>query len=202
MELVGSGDPTGCGEGFSFNRIPLKSTFHKRWLGAITTSNLSSCEPHANIKYSIAEQQQAYREQIMKIWDAQYNSLSSNNEIASFNGVTAEESQYEARSANINSEEGVEDADDSSSVNTAASFSGKAAPADPYETSNKARSFSSYSKYLIIKRKIPIPDDPSSTFTQTEIIRDPRVIMAYLEERLLIEKKASGRGPLTITTSM
>lgn len=75
VELIGPGDPTTRGEGFSFIRIPLKSTFHRRWM----TEPLPNSG--AGSKFSIAQQQQAYREQIMKIWDAQYTALVSTAEL-------------------------------------------------------------------------------------------------------------------------
>jgi len=69
VELVGSGDPTGCGEGFSFVRIPLKSTFNSKWIQDTIGNNTTG-------KISISQQQQAYKDQIMRIWDAQNASLS------------------------------------------------------------------------------------------------------------------------------
>lgn len=67
VELIGSGDPTGCEEGFSFVRIPLKNTFSSKWVQDTIGS--------ATGKISISQQQQAYKDQIMKIWDAQNTTL-------------------------------------------------------------------------------------------------------------------------------
>lgn len=81
VELIGSGDPTGCEEGFSFVRIPLKNTFSSKWIQD-TIGNTTG-------KISISQQQQAYKDQIMKIWDAQNTTLSrteSGDEKLKWNG--------------------------------------------------------------------------------------------------------------------
>lgn len=174
VELVGSGDPTGCGEGFSFNRIPLKSTFHRRWASGSLTLPSDISDDIGPGKYSIAEQQQAYREQIMRIWDSQYNSLSNPNPLIQYKGNTLEQA---TRSVSLDEDINDEETDDdliSVSSSSTSPFKGNvtiSASAPP-----------PFPKQLIIRRKV-LAEDGITTCYQTDIIKDSRIIIEYLEQK-------------------
>ncbi|KAM0684059.1 hypothetical protein MDAP_000799 [Mitosporidium daphniae] len=173
VELNGSGDPTGCGEGFSFNRIPLKSnTFHQKRWSASPANDQSVLDEDK--KYSIAEQQQAYREQIMKIWDAQYNALLNPNRLSQYKGISYEDQTMLPNSFHELDE--VDEIDDetlsqSSSLSSSSSLGISSSTTIP-----------PFPKQLLIKRKV-LGEDGTSVLYQTELIKDSRIIIEYLEQK-------------------
>ncbi|OLY83317.1 putative transcription initiation factor TFIID 111 kDa subunit [Smittium mucronatum] len=76
LQLCGEGDSTGMGSGFSFLRVSMKDIFLRA--GESITEKLAEIEarPKSAHRYNVAEQQEIYREEIMKIWNAQFNELS------------------------------------------------------------------------------------------------------------------------------
>ncbi|KAL1915122.1 uncharacterized protein VTP21DRAFT_7603 [Calcarisporiella thermophila] len=80
LKLYGEGDPTGRGEGFSFIRVSMKDIFLRQ--GESAAEKLAQLEqrPKSAHRYNVAEQQQVYREEIARIWNAQYQSLSNPTE--------------------------------------------------------------------------------------------------------------------------
>ena len=183
LELHGPGDPTGCGQGFSFIRIPLKSTFHKRWM------DVSQKELVQTGKYSLAQQQQVYREEIMRIWDAQYSSLVSTT------GPSAEELEHLAAE---NDEEVTVDPQESKSVLSMSSQQTGVAMStsshvymEPFDdhlssvSSGIGRSPSvkenEGSQILEITREFRGHD--GQIFHEIEYVSDPLVISSYLKHR-------------------
>ncbi|PVU91182.1 hypothetical protein BB561_004526 [Smittium simulii] len=77
LQLCGEGDTTGVGSGFSFLRVSMKDIFLRA--GESIEEKLAEIEarPKSAHRYNVAEQQEIYREEIMKIWEAQYMELSS-----------------------------------------------------------------------------------------------------------------------------
>lgn len=73
IQIHGSGDPTGCGEGFSFLKTSMK--------GGFTKSNTKDQQPQISggHSYNVAQQQKAYEEEISKTWYTQIKSLSFQN---------------------------------------------------------------------------------------------------------------------------
>ncbi|ORY41606.1 hypothetical protein BCR33DRAFT_767451 [Rhizoclosmatium globosum] len=74
VQLYGGGDPTGCGEGFSFIRQSMKEMFYREG-EAPPPSALKT--PKNLVRFSYSEQQVVYKEEIRRIWNAQFKRLSS-----------------------------------------------------------------------------------------------------------------------------
>lgn len=77
LKLHGEGDPSSRGEGFSFIRVSMKDIFLRA--GERIEDRLAEIEarPKSAHRYNVAEQQAIYREEITRIWRAQYEALSS-----------------------------------------------------------------------------------------------------------------------------
>lgn len=73
IQIHGAGDPTGCGEGFSFLKTSMKGGFLK---SGIDNGKAQSSSGHS---YNVAEQQRAYEEEISKTWYTHAKSLSITN---------------------------------------------------------------------------------------------------------------------------
>ena len=181
LELYGNGDPTGCGQGFSFIRIPVKSTFHKRWMDH-TQKDLVQTG-----KYSLAQQQQIYKEEIMRIWDAQYASLSCRQIMP----LSREDSEK------YKNEDDPQDNNTNFDARSVISYSSRPPSVlpqhlhdDDLEDNISLSSMTSRSavvtgpnlkKVLIIKRTIRLPD--GDYISESECVRDPLVISGYLHQR-------------------
>lgn len=70
VQIHGAGDPTGCGEGFSFLKTSMKGGFLKSGLESSKANNSGG---HS---YNVAQQQKAYEEEISKTWYTHAKSLS------------------------------------------------------------------------------------------------------------------------------
>lgn len=78
IQIHGVGDPTGCGEGFSFLKTSMKGGFVKS--GSPSSNNNSSNKKGTNThSYNVAQQQKAYDEEIAKTWYTHTKSLSISN---------------------------------------------------------------------------------------------------------------------------
>ncbi|KAJ1930804.1 hypothetical protein FBU59_006931, partial [Linderina macrospora] len=77
LKLYGEGDPTGKGDGFSFVRVSMKDIFLRA--GESVQEKLAEIEarPKSAHRYNVAEQQQIYKEEIMRIWKTQFAELAS-----------------------------------------------------------------------------------------------------------------------------
>lgn len=73
VQIHGAGDPTGCGEGFSFLKTSMKGGFLKSGLENSKSQNSGG---HS---YNVAQQQKAYEEEISKTWYTHAKSLSVTN---------------------------------------------------------------------------------------------------------------------------
>ncbi|KIK70768.1 hypothetical protein GYMLUDRAFT_32818 [Collybiopsis luxurians FD-317 M1] len=170
LRLHGEGDPTGRGEAFSFIRISMKEIFVKA--GEDYEQKMAEAEnrPKSQHRYNVAEQQQIYKSEIERIWKAQFDSLSRKDEPQ----LTAEDErrdalktqQLEAQQQQVNRE-----------------FT----PLDP---SSRGPSMDrggsvdpeAHRRVMRIKRLI-------NGSWETEIVRDPAVIRAYIRNRQLIEEE-------------
>ncbi|KAJ3155269.1 hypothetical protein HDU86_004359 [Geranomyces michiganensis] len=77
IKLYGPGDPSGRGEAFSFIRASMKEPFLRYGESAEERAERGRHKPKSSHRFSFAEQQQVYREEIKRIWDAQIASLSA-----------------------------------------------------------------------------------------------------------------------------
>ncbi|KAL0578462.1 hypothetical protein V5O48_003511 [Marasmius crinis-equi] len=159
LKLHGDGDPSGRGEAFSFIRISMKDIFVKA--GEDPEQKMAEAEnrPKSAHRYNVAEQQQIYRSEIERIWKAQYDSLTKKEEPE----LTAEDEQrYELKTAQLQQQQ-------QQAANEAAARDGSVDP-------------EAGKKVLRIKRLV-------DGKWETEIIRDPAVIRAYVRNRQAIEEE-------------
>ncbi|KAF9244507.1 TAF1 transcription initiation factor TFIID subunit TAF1 [Melanogaster broomeanus] len=186
LRLHGEGDPTGRGEAFSFIRISMKDIFVKA--GEDYEQKLAEAEnrPKSAHRYNVAEQQQIYKSEIERIWKAQFDSLSRKDEPP----LTPEDEapppvevkKPPQRQASMRHETPFSPA-------MSPTAAGPASPAFSRGSSlERDREMSlgpeGSRKVLRIKRLV---DDE----WQTEIIRDPAVIRAYVRARQILEEEAT-----------
>ncbi|KAJ7109984.1 TAF1 transcription initiation factor TFIID subunit TAF1 [Mycena epipterygia] len=187
LRLHGEGDPTGRGEAFSFIRISMKDIFVKAGENyeqkIIHLSAEAENRPKSAHRYNVAEQQVIYKSEIERIWKAQFDSLSRKDEPQ----LTAEEKEEDTPKARQPSVRQETVPPEMSPV--AGPSSGPASPAFSRGSSlDRDREMSmgpdGSSRVLRIKRLI-------LGEWQTEIIRDPAVIRAYVRGRQAIEEEAT-----------
>ncbi|KAF8846178.1 TAF1 transcription initiation factor TFIID subunit TAF1 [Paxillus ammoniavirescens] len=188
LRLHGEGDPTGRGEAFSFIRISMKDIFVKA--GEDYEQKLAEAEnrPKSAHRYNVAEQQQIYKSEIERIWKAQFDSLSRKDEPQ----LTPEEAAPPPPPVDVK-----KPPQRQASMRNETPFSpvmspipvGPPSPAFSRGSSlERDREMSmgpeGSRKVLRIKRLV---DDE----WQTEIIRDPAVIRAYVRARQILEEEAT-----------
>jgi len=216
LRLHGDGDPTGRGEAFSFIRISMKDIFvkagedYEQKLGTtlhhhcdcslLTTTSCALAEaenrPKSAHRYNVAEQQQIYKSEIERIWNAQFNSLSQKNE------------------PQLSDDE---DKDSPKKLLPAAGPSARPSPVpsraasvDPQRTGSVG--LDDNRKVLRIKRLVSVLRNVVNIFSvltildiqidgvwRTEIVRDPAVITAYVRSRQLLEEETTNADSLAPT---
>ncbi|RDB29477.1 putative transcription initiation factor TFIID subunit [Hypsizygus marmoreus] len=183
LRLHGEGDPTGRGEAFSFIRISMKDIFVKA--GEDYEQKMAEAEsrPKSAHRYNVAEQQLIYKSEIERIWKAQFDSLSRKTEPQ----LTAEdEAKHEKkllqRQASLRP------------------YSQAMSPT-PAEPSRPASPAFSRGSSVDHDREMSMGPDGNKRVLrikrltdgewQTEIIRDPAVIRAYVRGRQALEEEAT-----------
>ncbi|KAF9437750.1 hypothetical protein BGZ76_011280 [Entomortierella beljakovae] len=204
LKLWGAGDPTGRGEGFSFVRISMKDIFLRQ--GESLEERLAQIEllPKSTHRYNVAEQQQVYREEITRIWNAQHQALSKTEEINGKDDEIAGDEEDDEETYNRQRREmstvdrhrvspspslfgryrdsGDRDRDrdmDDDNVSVAGSISSR---------TSVGNLGSSRNKYLIIKRLVR--QENGESVWKSETIRDPAVMNAYIRQRQYIEESS------------
>lgn len=77
LKLYGEGDPSGRGEAFSFIRVSMKDIFLRAGEDPEKVrAEIENRPKHAH-RYTVAEQQKVYKEEIARIWKAQFKALSN-----------------------------------------------------------------------------------------------------------------------------
>lgn len=76
VQIHGPGDPTGCGEGFSFLKASMKGGFTKSAASKAASKKAGSSSGHGS---AVSQQQRAYDEEISKTWYTNAKSLSVSN---------------------------------------------------------------------------------------------------------------------------
>ncbi|KAI9595620.1 hypothetical protein BDF19DRAFT_441045 [Syncephalis fuscata] len=206
LKLYGPGDPTGCGEGFSFLRISMKDVFIRAHEDPQQKLAEIDARPKSAHRYNVAEQQQAYREEITRIWNTQMQSLS-------------QQTYQEPADDDIDDDEDEDDDDRSeqsgygrrNSWEDTGSY-GRGGPFSPTASmgssawdrgdhdmeddmisltesqgSRTSGGPSHANRYLIIKRRVRQPN--GNEVWEEERVTEPAVISAYLRQRQLIEEK-------------
>ncbi|TFK36914.1 TAF1 transcription initiation factor TFIID subunit TAF1 [Crucibulum laeve] len=187
LRLHGEGDPSGRGEAFSFIRISMKDIFVKA--GEDYEQKIAEAEsrPKSAHRYNVAEQQQIYKSEIERIWKAQFDSLSRKDEPQ----LTEED---EKRDAMKKLQTQASARRDTHSYTPAMSPMAHGTSAPPSPAFSRGSSLDrdregsvgpdGSRKVLRIRRLI-------DGEWQTEIIRDPAVIRAYVRGRQAIEEEAT-----------
>ncbi|KAF9939086.1 hypothetical protein BGZ65_011577 [Modicella reniformis] len=204
LKLWGAGDPTGRGEGFSFVRISMKDIFLRQ--GESLEERLAQIEllPKSTHRYNVAEQQQVYREEITRIWNAQHRALSNNEEIDGHNDEIAGSDEDEEETYNRQRRE--LSVVDRNRASPSPSLFGRyrdrerdrdrdhdidddnASVAGSISSRTSGNFGASRNKYLVIKRLIRQPN--GEAIWKSETIRDPAVMNNYIRHRQLIEESA------------
>ncbi|KAJ3214935.1 hypothetical protein HDU67_001023 [Dinochytrium kinnereticum] len=221
LKLFGDGDPTGRSEGFSFIRQSMKEMFYRQGDPAAEKagwSTLLSADPNlfkekeakskAYQRFSIAEQQVVYREEIKRIWNAQLRSLSnpdppdtSNDDDSAMieeddlERIRYQKGQLEIFEENERKKEYGLSASSPSSPPVVPHLEGKRMVYSDVEdevasvTGSLTSSYATQrrSKRLVINRLIRSAG--GALEWRPEIISDLRVINAYLRQRKLIESQ-------------
>ncbi|KAK9762421.1 hypothetical protein K7432_011851 [Basidiobolus ranarum] len=170
LKLYGPGDPTGRGEGFSFIRVSMKDIFLRA--GESAEEKLAEIEarPKSAHRYNVAEQQQIYREEISRIWNAQFQALSSIEEPSL-------------------SEDDSEDNFDDDLQPSSHRLRSRSPSVCSVDDDLSVSGIGSQNKLLVIKRLVR--DKNGETSWQSEVVRDPAVMNAYLRQRQLIEEQTT-----------
>ncbi|KAJ3895525.1 TAF1 transcription initiation factor TFIID subunit TAF1 [Lentinula edodes] len=169
LRLHGEGDPTGRGEAFSFIRISMKEIFVKA--GEDYEQKMAEAEnrPKSAHRYNVAEQQQIYKSEIERIWKAQFDSLSRREEPL----LTAEDLRRDAlKTQQIEAQQQQANRDLTPLDSYSRGPSMDRGSVDP--EANR--------RVLRIKRLV-------DGHWETEIVRDPAVIRAYIRNRQAIEEE-------------
>ncbi|KAJ8496131.1 hypothetical protein ONZ45_g12574 [Pleurotus djamor] len=185
LRLHGDGDPSGRGEAFSFIRISMKDIFVKA--GEDYEQKLAEAEnrPKSAHRYNVAEQQQIYKSEIERIWKAQFDSLSRKDEPQ----LTEEDIRRDREAtkriqAQHNKREGMSPMP-----------GGPSSP--PYSRGSsldRDREMDPDGNRRVLRIRRLIDGD-----WQTEIIRDPAVIRAYVRGRQLLEEEQTMADSLAPT---
>ncbi|GAA5888299.1 hypothetical protein JCM5296_003279 [Sporobolomyces johnsonii] len=185
LKLHGEGDPTGRGEAFSFLRVSMKDIFLRA--GETMEERMAEManRPKSAHKYNVQEQQEIYKEEIARIWKAQWSALTSPVE-----PFLTQEDEDRQR-ANVKTRKDAM----KTNAHTPASVAGTPAweragtpgsrassPGVDDGASVASAKGGGKAKTLRIKRLI-------NGKWETEIVRDPSVIKAYVHQRAVIDEE-------------
>ncbi|KAJ8324904.1 hypothetical protein O5D80_006435 [Batrachochytrium dendrobatidis] len=202
VRLFGRGDPTGCGEGFSYIRASMKEMFFKSGLSNETKNAFINAKAQATFhKYSIAEQQKEYKEEIDRIWTKQLKSLSCTT-------IPEDTDPADAELENMRSSKRKLEIEEEKERRRQYGYNDASSPA-PFSPPSMRNDNNQYSdvededagsmmgstlagknKVLVISRMIR--NDQGELDWKSEVITDGRVINAYLRHRSIIEKIDEG----------
>ncbi|TPX74808.1 hypothetical protein CcCBS67573_g03915 [Chytriomyces confervae] len=176
VQLYGGGDPTGIGEGFSFIRQSMKEMFYREGEAPPKDAPVT---PKNLIRFSYAEQQVVYKEEIRRIWNAQVKSLSSKKavDLPTEEELGAEDDLEDDKRDDMNEDKllpqiGPIQPKDDDAISIAGSVESSAVKKN---------------RKLIINRLVRGPN--GQMITKSETISDPRVINAYLREAYVRKQK-------------
>ncbi|KAJ2226702.1 hypothetical protein H4R99_004645 [Coemansia sp. RSA 1722] len=206
LKLYGEGDPTGCGEGFSFVRVSMKDIFLRA--GESVEEKLAEIEarPKSAHRYNVAEQQQIYKEEISCIWNKQFRTLTRSVPEAKL--VTEANKDENVIVPEINDMYGTAAVHQGPSVidpsrmvaGSAMDVSFKMARSTMSQHQQQtntvhANFIQPNRKGLVIRRAVKSPYT-GELMWKTEVVRDQAVIQAYLRQRRIIENAAYRSGDL------
>ena len=180
LTLHGEGDPSRRGEAFSLIKTSMKGGFKPVGASANEKMNARQMKESGGHAYNVQDQQRSYEESIRKIWEAQYQSLSSTVDQS---GSDMDENPIEESS--------------NSTLRAETPRSEAQTPAilrrrDDETTSQftQASTGSQVGKILKITRHIQ--DEYGKDQLYTEIVRAPKVMRQYLKRRHAKEAETTG----------
>lgn len=171
LQLHGEGDPSGCGEGFSFLRTSMKGGFKAMGESVNETLDKSKFGGHS---YNVALQQKAYDDEISRIWYTQAKSLSNTN---------IEDLGWDETDAKRSGQE-------SGSYDPKTPVSSHGAGDDDNESDISHSTNQNQNKILKITRLVR--DNNGTLQRKIETITEPNIIRAYVKRRREIEDSLIG----------
>lgn len=180
LTLHGEGDPSRRGEAFSLIKTSMKGGFKPVGASANEKMNARQMKESGGHAYNVQDQQRSYEESIRKIWEAQYQSLSST--------VDQSESDMDENPIEEASNSALRAETPRSEVQTPAILRRR----DDETTSQftQASTGSQIGKILKITRHIQ--DEYGNDQLYTEIVRAPKVMRQYLKRRHAKEAETTG----------
>ncbi|KAI9204546.1 uncharacterized protein BJ171DRAFT_97528 [Polychytrium aggregatum] len=211
LKIYGPGDPTGREEGFSFIRASMKEMFFRSSDTPEERAAILELSKAKNYhKFSISEQQEVYKEEINRIWNAQLKALSStlpieddDEEISKMKVQQKQREMDEEKERKLYFGSGAVAASPAPHspppllhYGTGYGYNeGKAYSVAESMTSKTSRPVTNkdhaQNKLLIIKRLIR---ENGELVWKSEVISDPAVKKAYLRQRDLIESQMAQGG--------
>ncbi|KTW26453.1 hypothetical protein T552_02932 [Pneumocystis carinii B80] len=176
LKLHGEGDPTGCGQGFSFIRTSMKGGFKS--LDETMDEKNDGDKSKTTHGYNIAKQSKAYEDEIARIWKSQRIGLSMTEDSIT-NDPEYIDSQKESSSDNK--------IDNGWYVSTPQSTD--LIENDNYISMNSQMSSGQINKVLRIQRFIR--NSSGQLERKVEIVHNINVIRAYIRHRQLIDDEAT-----------
>ncbi|MBW0462936.1 hypothetical protein O181_002651 [Austropuccinia psidii MF-1] len=203
IRLYGEGDPSGRGEAFSFIRVSMKEIFLREGETLEARQAEIAARPKNAHRYNVSEQQDVYKQEIERIWQAQRAALSDPHP-----PQLSEEDELRARGSRL-------PPGNTPGANVETPLpphsAGVGTPGE-WSLSRRSRSPSSFSR-----QSSPERDDAVSMGSrnhvvgsnkalkirrlidgkwQTEVVRDPTIVNAYLRQRRLIDEQESSAEAL------
>ncbi|KAI9608593.1 hypothetical protein H4Q26_004776 [Puccinia striiformis f. sp. tritici PST-130] len=203
LRLYGEGDPSGRGEAFSFIRVSMKEMFLRDGETLEERQAELASRPKSSHRLHVGEQQDVYKQEIERIWQAQRLALSDPNP-----PQLTHEDEIRARGGRG----GFGNTPATAADTPLPHQSHPAGTPVDWNSSRRSRSPSTFSR-----QSSPERDDGMSVASrnhvvgankalkirrlidgkwQTEVVRDPTVVNAYLRQRRLIDEQESSAEAL------
>ncbi|KAF8516697.1 TAF1 transcription initiation factor TFIID subunit TAF1 [Hysterangium stoloniferum] len=214
LQLHGEGDPTGRGEAFSCIRISMKEIF----VGADEDyeAKLAEAEnrPKSQHRYNVQEQQTKYNQEIVRIWNNQWNSLIRKTEPELTDDEEEKRPVKKARFSTDGRDESPSLANSSPPPIIATPSSSAATPVPsnatlPGADVDMSAASPAFSRGSSVDRDLSIgPENAQKVLKirrlvdgiwKTEIVRDSAVISAYVRKRQQIEEELVAEDALAPT---
>lgn len=203
VQLFGPGDPTGCGEGFSYIRASMKEMFFHS-----VDNDQTKLVAKQTQKYSIVEQQRVYKAEIERIFNNQRKSLGK-----FMDGTEGKSDEIEKLKKKALEAEKAEELDRQNQMGFDSATNSPAVPNSPpviehedfemegdVQSSIHGSALAGKSKMLVINRLMrSTTGDP---IWKSEVITDSRVLNAYLRHRKLIDSPPTASSAYPNETDM
>ncbi|KAI3660881.1 hypothetical protein MP638_006638 [Amoeboaphelidium occidentale] len=203
VKLYGSGDPTGCGEGFSFFRASMKLMFLREGMSVEEEQAYFESQVKTGHKFALADQRKFYQQEINRIWNAQVSSLTSTDPHEDWdNEIPLKKALASRASMHLDDDISESEAADYKSmlqmINSPGPKSQHGSQHGDFETASVTSSTTMQADKRKIKRALLLKRQLKDGNTQEELVMDPNVIQAYQRKKLLIKVTAGGKHEIHI----